>query len=74
MKRRMQITISEDVRKKLEHAKDFYGGYSRLIEKAVVEFLSRPVEPYEEDILDAERSKRSNEWIGLDELREKIRR
>ena len=52
MKKRMQITVSEDLKKQMDDAKDFYGGYSGLIEKAVAEFLARPVEPYDDDIKD----------------------
>jgi len=72
MKKRMQITISEGLKEQMDLAKDFYGGYSGLIEKAVEEFLVRPVEPYPEDIVDAEAAKGSNEWIDLESLRQKI--
>ena len=72
MKKRMQITISGDLKEKMDLAKDFYGGYSGLIEKAVEEFLTHPVEPYPEDIEDAEAAKGSNEWIDLESLRQKI--
>lgn len=72
MKKRMQVTISEDLKKKMDLAKDFYGGYSGLIEKAVEEFLTRPVEPYSEDIDDAETAKAKDEWIDLESLRERI--
>jgi len=50
-----------------------YGSYSGLIEKAVSEFLSRPVEPYEDDIHDIEEVKKSDEWIEIETLRNKIR-
>ena len=53
-KKRIQIKISEEIKKQMDDAKDFYGGYSGLIEKAVDEFLSRPVEPYEDYIKDIE--------------------
>jgi hypothetical protein len=72
MKKRMQITISEEIKKQMEDAKDFYGGYSGLIEKAVVEFLSRPVEPYKDDIKDIEEAKRENEWIDLATMKSKL--
>ncbi|UCB46239.1 MAG: hypothetical protein JSV25_02100 [Spirochaetota bacterium] len=73
MKKRMQITVSEDLKKQMDDAKDFYGGYSGLIEKAVSEFLTRPVEPYEDDIKDFEEAKQSDEWIDIESLRKKIR-
>jgi hypothetical protein len=38
----MQITISEDLKEQMDPAKDFYGGYSGLIEKAVGEFFAPP--------------------------------
>jgi len=72
MKKRMQITISEDIKKKMDDAKDFYGGYSGLIENAVAEFLSRPVEPYEDDIKDIEEAKKDDEWIVLETLKSKL--
>ena len=72
MKKRMQITISEEIKKKMNDAKDFYGGYSGLIEKAVAEFLARPVEPYKDDIEDIEEAKKSDEWIDIESLRKKI--
>ena len=72
MKRRMQITISEELREQMDVAKDFFGGYSGLIEKAVKEFLVRPVEPYPDDIEDAQEAKRRDEWIDLESLRQKI--
>lgn len=73
MKKRMQITISEELKKQMDDAKDFFGGYSSLIEKAVKEFLSKPVEPYEDDIVDIEQAKKNHEWIELGRLKEKIR-
>jgi len=73
MKKRMQITISDELKKQMDDAKDFYGSYSGLIEKAVSEFLSRPVEPYEDDIHDIEEVKKSDEWIEIENLRNKIR-
>ena len=73
MKKRMQITISKEIKEKMDDAKDFYGGYSGLIEKAVSEFLARPVEPYEDDIKDIEKVKHSKEWIDIESLRNKIR-
>ncbi|OFW62905.1 MAG: hypothetical protein A2Z35_03930 [Actinobacteria bacterium RBG_19FT_COMBO_36_27] len=72
MKKRMQITISEEVKKQMDNAKEFYGGYSGIIEKAVVEFFSRPVEPYDDDIKDIEEAKKTNEWIDLAVLKSKI--
>ena len=36
----------------MEGVKDSYGEYSGLTEKAVFEFLTRPVEPYADDIKD----------------------
>ena len=68
----MQITISEEVKKQMDNAKEFYGGYSGIIEKAVVEFFSRPVEPYDDDIKDIEEAKKTNEWIDLAVLKSKI--
>ena len=73
MKERMQITISKEVKDKMKYAKDFYGGYSGLIEKAVVEFLSRPVEPYPDDITDYEEAQKENYWIDLYTLSDKIK-
>ncbi len=72
MKKRLQITISEEVKKQMDDAKEFYGGYSGIIEKAVVEFFSRPVEPYDDDIKDIEEAKKTNEWIDLAVLKSKI--
>ena len=72
MKNRMQIVISEELKKKMELAKDFYGGYSGLIETAVWEFLKRPVEPYPDDIIDAKEAKEGDEWIDIESLRKKI--
>jgi hypothetical protein len=72
MKKRMQITISEEIKKQMDDAKGFYGGYSGLIEKAVAEFLSRPVEPYEDDIKDIEEAKKANEWIDLATLKRNL--
>lgn len=34
--------------------------------------MSRPVEPYPEDMEDAEAAKGINEWIDLESLRQKI--
>lgn len=72
MKRRMQITISEKIKSKMDDAKDFYGGYSGLIEKAVFEFLSRPVSPYKDDIQNIEKAKKENEWVNIESLAKKI--
>jgi len=74
MKTRMQITVSPGLKKQMDDAKHFYGGYSGLIEKAVLEFLSRPVEPYADDVKDIEEAKKSDEWIDLDSLKKKLRR
>jgi len=46
MKTRMQITVTQELKRKMDEAKDFYGGYSGLIEDAVREFLSRPVRAF----------------------------
>lgn len=73
MKQRMQITVSREVKEKMAAAKDFYGGYSGLIEKAVMEFLVRPVEPYPDDINDAKAARKAAEWIELESLVRKIR-
>ena len=62
MKARMQINLS----------KDFYGGYSGLIEEAVKEFLSKPVKPYEDDVIAAQEAKKDNQWIELSELENEI--
>jgi len=72
MKNRMQIVISEELKKQMELAKDFYGGYSGLIETAVWEFLKRPVESYPDDIEDVKEAKSSDEWIDIELLRKKI--
>ena len=74
MKKRMQITISKEIKKQMDDAKEFYGGYSGLIEKAVVEFFSRPVEPYDDDIKDIEEAKKANEWIDLAVLKSKLQK
>jgi len=74
MKKRMQITISEEIKKQMDNVKDFYGGYSGLIEKAIVEFFSRPVEPYDDDIKDIEEAKKANEWIELTVLKSKLQK
>ncbi|KPJ88972.1 MAG: hypothetical protein AMS17_03620 [Spirochaetes bacterium DG_61] len=74
MKKRMQITISEKIKKQMDDAKDFYGGYSGLIEKAVTEFLSRPVEPYDADIKDIEEAREADEWIDIITLRNKLQK
>ena len=73
MKKRMQITISEELKSQMDNAKDFYGGYSGLIEKAVAEFLTRPVEPYDDDIKDIEEVKKSYEWIDIETLRMRLK-
>jgi hypothetical protein len=74
MKTRIQITVSDEIKEKMDLAKNFYGGYSGLIEKAVKEFLSRPIEPYEEDIMDAENARKSKQWISLEELKIKLKK
>ena len=74
MKKRMQITISVAVKQRMDESKDFYGGYSGLIERAVEEFLSRPVEPYPEDIRDAKNARQSDEWVELNALRDRLLR
>ena len=56
----------------MELAKDFYGGYSGLIEEAVKEFLEKPVVPYEDDIADTEKAKSESEWIDFSDLEKKI--
>jgi hypothetical protein len=58
----------------MDMSKDFYGGYSGLIETAVTEFLSRPVEPYPENIRDSKRARKSDQWIELEALEGKSRR
>ena len=73
MKKRMQIMISEEIKKQMDDAKDFYGGYSGLIEKALAEFLSRPVEPYEDDITDIEEAKKADQWIDLNTLKKNLK-
>jgi hypothetical protein len=73
MKKRMQITISEEIKEKMDLSKDFYGGYSGLIEEALKHFLSSPVKPYLEDISDYEKAIKENQWISLEELRKKIK-
>ena len=72
MKKRMQITVSEEIKQKMNLSKDFYGGYSALIEKAVEEFLSRPVEPFDEDVQDSEEARRENEWVDLESIKKAI--
>ena len=72
MKKRLQITLSEETMKKMDLSKNFYGGYSGLIEKAVEEFLSLPVEPYTDDIEDADAARKSKVWIEIEELKRKI--
>ena len=72
MKKRMQITVSEEIKQKMNLSKDFYGGYSALIEKAVEEFLSRPVEPFDEDVQDSEETRRENEWVDLESIKKAI--
>ncbi len=74
MKKRMQITVSEEIKQKMNLSKDFYGGYSALIEKAVEEFLSRPVEPFAEDLQDSDRAKRENEWVDIESIKKTILR
>jgi hypothetical protein len=59
-------------KKKMDDAKDFYGGYSGLIEKALKEFLVRPVEKYKDDIININEAKQANEWIELEELKRKL--
>lgn len=73
MKKRMQITISEEIKTKMDLTKDFYGGYSGLIEEALKHFLSSPVKPFPQDISDYEKAKKENQWISLEELRKKIK-
>jgi len=73
MKERLQITISKDLKEKMKDAKDFYGGYSGLIEHAVHEFLTYSVEPYEDDLQDLKEAKKKNEWIPLNALKKKIK-
>lgn len=72
MKKRMQITVAAELKEKMDLAKEFYGGYSGLIERAVESFLERPVEPYTEDIEDAEDAGKSDEWIDLESLKSLI--
>ena len=72
MKKRMQITVSEELKEKMELSKDFYGGYSGLIERAVEDFLARPVEPYPEDIEDAKSAGESTDWVDLQSLKRRI--
>ena len=72
MKVRMQITLSKELKTLMELAKDFYGGYSGLIEKAVKEFLSKPVKPYKDDITASQEAKKDNQWIELSELEKEI--
>lgn len=72
MKKRMQITVAKELKEKMDLAKEFYGGYSGLIEMAVQSFLSRPVEPYAEDIEDAEDARKRDEWIDLESLKSMI--
>ena len=68
MKKRMQITISDDLKQQMEAAKDFYGSYSALIEQAVIEFLARPVVPSQQDIQDIQKARNQNEWISFESL------
>jgi len=72
MKKRIQITVTEELKEKMDLAKEFYGGYSGLIEMAVESFLARPVEPYTEDVEDAEDARKSDEWIDLESLKSLI--
>jgi hypothetical protein len=73
MKERMQITVSPEIKRKMRDSKDFYGGYSGLIERAVEEFLSRPVTLYPEDIRDANAARRAQTgWTELNKLRERL--
>ena len=72
MKKRMQITVSEEIKQKMDLSKVFYGGYSALIEKAVDYFLSQPVEPFAEDVQDSEEARMENEWIGLESIKKAI--
>lgn len=69
MKKRMQITVAVELKEKMDLAKEFYGGYSGLIEMAVESFLAQPVEPYAEDIEDAEDARKRDEWIDLESLK-----
>ena len=73
MKKRMQIMISEELKMQMDDAKDFYGGYSGLIEKALSEFLSRPVEPYDDDVQDIMEARKAKEWIDIDVLKKKLK-
>jgi len=74
MKERLQITISKNLKEKMNEAKDSYGGYSGLIERAVHEFLSHPVVPDEDDIQELNEVINHNEWTSLDDLKKKIKR
>jgi len=65
--------ISEKIKNQMDDAKDFYGGYSGLIEKALTEFLSRPVEPYEDDVADIEEAKKTDEWIDLETFKRNLK-
>ena len=57
----------------MESEKDCYSGFSGLIEKAVFKFLTRPVEPYADDIKDIVEAKQSDAWIDLDFLKKLLR-
>ena len=57
----------------MESEKDCYSGFSDLIEKAVFKFLTRPVEPYVDDIKDIVKAKQSDAWIDLVFLKKLLR-
>ena len=69
---RLQITVPDDLKVQMDQAKDFYGGYSALIREALREFLSRPVEPFPEDVRDSEEARRQDDWVPFDAVRKRL--
>ena len=67
-KTRLNITVDTDLKAQMELIKDIYGGFSGLIEMAVVRFLNEPVVPYEDDIKAYETSLSCSDTVDIDDV------
>lgn len=67
-KTRLNITVDQEIKAQMELIKDSYGGFSGLIEKAVILFLKQPIDPYDDDVNAYRASLASDDAINIDEI------
>ena len=67
-KTRLNITVDTELKAQMELIKDFFGGFSGLIESAVRRFLNEPLIPSEDDVRAYEASLSSTDAVNIDDI------